>query len=591
VARLKPGVTMAQADQDVVTTAGALRDGFKEFGDDKLGLHVAPLHGDAVREIRPPLLALFAGVGFVLLIACVNVANLLLARAGVRQKEMALRAALGASRARIFRQLLIESLVLALLGGGAGLVLGSFAVGRLAALAPAGLLPAAPVSLDFGILAFAASITLAAGLLFGLWPALDGCRVDLVEALQQVGRGSATALRRRARSLLIVAEVALGFILLVGAGLLIRTFVEIQRVDPGFRAERLLTFEMGIPGNRYPNDEAGSNLVRRVEEALRALPGVEAVGGVSHLPLDDYANWYSGAAPKGSTEEQRHGLMADHRSTTPGYFRAVGATLVAGRLFDEMDERAKRPVVVIDEKLAKEAWPGEEAVGRTLEFEKITEGEFHPGSAEVIGVIRHIQHHALTRQVRGQIYIPFSQSARWHISFVVRAAGDPAALAGAVRRAVAGIDRQQAVAKLRPMTFYMDRAMAAARFTMVLASIFSALALVLAAIGLYGVVAYSVGQRVREFGIRLALGARAGEIQRQVVREGMTLALAGLGIGALGAVVLSRLLAAILFGVGPGDVITYAAAAALMPMVAAVACWLPARRVSALSPLAVLRAE
>ncbi len=591
VGRLRPAVTLAGASDDLSRVAAQLRGAFKEFADDRLGFTAVPLHRDSVREIRPPLVALLAGIGFVLLIACVNVANLLLARAGVRRKEMALRAALGASRVRIFRQLLIENLILAGLGGIAGLLLGTVSLGRMVALAPAGLLAGEPVRLDPGILAFTAAITLGAGLLFGVWPAVDASRVEPIDALQQIGRATATTLHRRTRAVLVVSEVALGFVLLVGAGLLIRTFVAVRRVDPGFRAAHLLTFEIGIPGKRYPNDAAGTNLVRRVEEALRALPGVVSVGGVSHLPLDDYANWYSGCAPEGADEERKHGLMADHRSATPGYFDAVGATLVAGRLFDAADEEARRHVVVVDERLAREAWPGQDPVGKKLEFESITEGEFHPGSAEVVGVVRHIQHHALTRQVRGQIYIPFSQSVRWHISFVVRASGDPLTLGSAVRRALAQIDKDQAVAKLRPMTFYLEKAMAATRFTMVLASLFSALALGLAAIGLYGVVAYSVGQRAHEFGIRLALGARAGEIRWQVVREAMTLTLAGLALGAFGAIGISRVLASILFGVGPGDVATYALAAALLPAVALLACWLSTRRIASFSPLAILRAE
>jgi predicted permease len=409
--------------------------------------------------------------------------------------------------------------------------------------------------------------------------------------LQESGHAAATAIRARGRALLVVSEVALGFVLLVGAGLMIRSFVEVLRVDPGFRAEGLLAFEMDLPGSRYPDDAQRVQLVRQVEENLRALPGVESVGSISHLPLDDYPNWYSPYAPEGASEEQKRGLIADHRTATPEYFRAVGAQLVAGRLFTPLDEEAKRAVVVIDERAAQEAWPDEDAVGKKLTCEHITQGRFAQGPAEVIGVIRHIQHHALTRQVRGQIYIPLSQSVRWHTSVAVRASGDPLSLAPAVRSKIRELDKDLAISKLRPMTFYLDRALAATRFTMVLAALFGGLALLLAALGIYGVVAYSANQRMREFGIRMALGAHARDIRRQVLREGLALSLAGLLLGALGALALGRFLQALLFGVTATDLATYLACAVVLPAVALLACWLPARRAARRDPLAILRTE
>ncbi|MGH9861143.1 MAG: ADOP family duplicated permease [Candidatus Acidiferrales bacterium] len=591
VGRLSGGVTVAQASEEASAIAAQLRGEFTPFARGGLGLSVVPLHGDAVREARPALLVLFGGIAVVLLIACVNVANLLLARSSARQKEMALRAALGASRGRLFRQLLMESAVLAAVGGAAGIVVGWITLPRLVALAPAGLLPAGTVAMDAGILAFAAVVTLGAGLLFGIAPAFGGSRVNPLAALQSAGHGSAPALRRGSRSALVVSEIALGFVLLVGAGLLIRTFIAVQQVDPGFRAGGLLTFEMDLPWGRYHGDVPRLNRVRQMEEALRALPGVESAGGISHLPLDDYPNWYSTYARAEEADDQQVKRMADHRSATPQYFRAAGAQLVAGRFFDAVDEGAQRPAVVIDEIVAREAWPGQDPLGRKIVSQRLAEGRFIQGAGEVVGVIRHIQHHALTRQVRGQIYIPFSQSVRWHISFLVRTTGDPAALAGAVRGAIAKIDKDLAIAKLRPMTFYLDRAMAASRFTMLLGAVFGGLALLLAAIGIYGVMAYTVNQRNREFGIRMALGAHPGEIQRQVVSEGMRLALAGLALGVAGAVMLGRLLDALLFGVNAADPATYAAAALILPAVALAACWLPARRAARRDPLAVLRAE
>ncbi len=591
VGRLKPAVTLSVVDAEVDAIASDLRRGFSEFANDELHLHTVPLHDDAVREVRPALLALLAGIAMVLLIACVNVAGLLLARSSLRRKEIALRAALGASRGRVFRQVLLESLALAAAGGATGVVVAWLALQRLTALAPPGVLLQGTLRLDWGMLGFAAVVTLSAGILFGIAPALQASRVNLLEALQEAGRAAATVMRGRARAVLVVAEVAMGFVLLVGAGLMARTFVEVLRVDPGFRTAGLLTFEMDLPLGRYPDDELRVRLVRDVEERLRALPGVELVGSISHLPLDDYANWYGPYFPEGASDEQKRGLMADHRTATPEYFQAIGAQFIAGRTFTALDEEARRPVVVIDQRVAREAWPDQDPIGQKLVCEHITQGNFAPGPAEVVGVIRHIQHHALTRQVRGQIYIPLSQSVRWHTSVVVRTAGDPLTLAPAVRGEIAKLDKDLAISKLRPMGFYLDRARAASRFTMLLAAVFGALALLLAALGIYGVVAYSANQRTREFGIRMALGARPRDVRGQVLREGITLALGGLLLGAAGAMLVGRFLQALLFGVTANDLPTYLACAVILPAIALLACWLPANRAARRDPLTVLRAE
>jgi predicted permease len=590
VARLKPGVTLAQAREDAATVGADLRREFTEYDSDAIGFNLVPMHNDSVREIRPALLAVFGGVALVLTIACVNVANLMLARAGARRKEIALRAAIGASRGRIMRQMLIESMTLALAGGAAGLLVGWWSLQQLSALAPPGLFEPGSLRMDPVILAFTAIVTLGCGLLFGMAPATEALRVRLADALQGIGRGTSSALRSRSRAALIVFEFAVGFVLLVGAGLMIRTFVETTRIDPGFRAEGLLSFEMDLPGRRYPSDQKRTQLVQNVEEALRALPGVSSVGGVSHLPLDDYPNWYGPVAPEGASETDTV-LMADHRAVTPGYLPSVGARLVAGRYFNALDESSGRGVVVIDERLALEAFPGQDPVGRKLMHERVVERGFESGASEVVGVIRHVQHHALTRQVRAQVYIPFGQSVRWHISMVVRTAGDPAALTSVVRGALAGVDKNLAISKARPMTFYLDRALAATRFTMVLATLFGALALILAAVGTYGVVAYSVTQRTREFGVRLALGARPLDIVRQVMSEGMRLACLGMVIGVAGAFALGRVLTSLLFGVAPTDLPTFALAALVMPLAALAACWLPARRAAGHDPLVALRVE
>jgi putative ABC transport system permease protein len=591
VARLKPGTSLAAASDEVAAIGKQLSSEFSELGKDGVGLRAVALRGDTVRDIRPALLALFVGVGLVLLIACVNIANLLLARGGARRNEMAVRAALGASRGRLVRQLLLENLVLAVIGGLAGVGLGGLGLDKLQALAPAGVLPPQPLVLDRAILAFAALATLLSGALFGMAPALAASRVDLAEAMK-AGAPGATPRRRRSRAILIVGEIALGFVLLVGAGLMIRTFVAVAAVDPGMREDGVLTFEVSLPGRRYGGAKARQTFARSLERRLSAVPGVEAVGAVSHLPLDDYPNWYSPYAPAGASLERKRQLMADHRATTPGFLPALGAKLVAGRFFDALDEEAGRAVVVIDEQPAAEAWPGEDPIGKRLQHERmLPDGEFGELTSEVIGVVHHIHQHALTRMPRGQIYIPYAATAREHLSFVVRAAGDPTALAGSVRAAVAGVDAELAVAKVRPLAEYLERAMRPARFTMVLATLFAGLALVLAAVGIYGVVATTVGERRRELGVRLVLGATPRELCAQVLREELKLALLGLGLGAAGALVATRLLAGLLFGVAPVDPATFLVATLLLPATALLASWLPARRAAQGDPMAALRIE
>jgi putative ABC transport system permease protein len=452
-------------------------------------------------------------------------------------------------------------------------------------------LPPEPLVLDRTILAFAALVTLASAALFGMAPALSASRVDLAEAMK-AGAAGATPRRRRSRAALIVGEMALGFILLVGAGLMIRTFVAVAAVDPGMRDRGVLTFEISLPGRRYGEAGARTTFARSLEARLAALPGVEAVGAVSHLPLDDYPNWYSPYAPEGASLERKRQLMADHRAATPGYLAALGATLVAGRFFDALDEKAERPVVVIDERLAAEAWPGEDPIGKRLEHERmLPDGDFGALTSEVVGVVRHIHQQALTRMPRGQIYIPYASTAREHLSFVVRAAGDPSGLAGPVRAAVAGTDADLAVAKLRPLADYLERALRPARFTMVLATLFAGLALVLAAVGIYGVVATTVGERRRELGVRLVLGATPGGLCAQVLREELKLALLGLGLGAAGALGAARLLGGLVFGVDPVDPVTFFVAALLLPATALLASWLPARRAAKGDPMAALRIE
>jgi predicted permease len=591
LARMGTGVTIDEAQREATAIAGQLRGEFGEFGQDGLELEVLPLHQDAVRSARPTLLALFAGVGLVLLIACVNVANLLLARASYRRKEIAIRTALGATRGRVTRQLAAESLLLAGLGGVLGLAVGRWGLSLLLGLRPSGLVLAEAVPLDLHVLGFALGVSLLTGLLFGLAPGVFSSRVDPGSALQESSRGSTAAGRQRFRSALVVSEVALGFVLLIGAGLMVRTLSALQKVNPGFRAAGVLTFEVNLPRARYPTDVERRRFARAFGEKLAQLPVVEAQGAISHLPLDDFPNWYSPYAPVGVPEQQSRGLLADHRTATAGYLHAMGAELLEGRMFDERDDEGQRNIAIVDDLLAQKHWPGESAVGKRIRHEFYDNGRFLPREAEVVGVIRHIRHHGLQIQLREQVYVPYPQSARPRLSFAVRTSQDPLSILPSVGRALHELDKDLALSKARPMEWYLHRATTASRFTTILASLFGGLALVLALVGIFGVVSYSVGQRKPEIAVRMALGARPTDVLAMVVREGVGLTLAGLLVGLGGALYLTRYVDSLLYGVSHLDPATYAAVLLLLPLCAAVASGIPANRAARVNPVTSLQAQ
>ncbi len=592
VGRLKPDVSIEQAQAEMPGIAEQLREQYQEYASENLKLEIVPLHGDAVRDVRPALLALLVGAALVLLIACVNVANLLLARARVRQQEMAVRAALGASRARIVRQLLSESLLLGVLGGALGLGIGWWGLRVLLRLLPDSLARVGSVQLNWTVLMFVTAVSLASALLFGLAPALAIRKVNLTETLK--ARGETSPGKQRAHALLIVSEIALGVVLLIGAGLMLRTLAQIQKVDPGFNVERAaqaLTFEIN-PTTAVRSSPELINFVAQLSDKLTGLPGVEAVGAISHLPLDDYPNWYSPYARDGMTEAEKKGLMADHRAITPGYFQAIGATLLAGRGFDAQDRVDTRAVVVVDDLLARQTWPNESAIGKMIECESFQpNGNFAQRKAEIVGVVKHIRHHSLTKEVRGQIYIPYTQSAREHLSYVLKANGDAKALVTPARQSLNALRENLALSKVRLFSEYTTKALVPARFIALLASIFGALALLLAMIGIYGVVSYLVNQRTREIGVRMALGAQSRDVLALIVKHGMRPALAGIALGLVGAFALTRFIAGLLFGVRALDPLTFGGAAILLLLVALLACWIPARRAPKVDPMLTLRCE
>jgi predicted permease len=585
VGRMKPGVTVAQGKSEIDGIAAQISKEFSEYGSAGRRYDTVGLHSDGVREIRPVLLALFGGVAILLLITCVNVAGLLAARAAARRHEIALRIALGAGRQRLFRQCLAEGLVLAALGACAGVVVARGLLAALFAARPESLQRIAAAKIDPRVLAFTGGTAILWGLLLSLAPLAEVLRTAPILNLKRGGHPTSS----RTRAVLVAVQIALGVVLVVGAGLVARTFSRIAGVDPGFRSARTLSFRLALPDSRYATPESFNAFSRRFEEGLKTLPGVEAAAAVSHLPFDHIPNWGGPYLSKPAADDTS-APMADYRAVSPGFFGAVGARLVAGRDFTQSDDERSRTVVIVDERLARLAWPNESALGKVLRLDPPSNG--HPTEpATVVGVVRHMRQQSLLEEVREQIYFPQRQIRRNPVAYVVRANGDPAALAAPIRRLLAELDPELPISEVRPLEEYLTDARGARRFTMILAAAFASAALLLSAIGLYGLVTYSVAQRRREFGVRLALGALPKQVRALVVRQGARVAVAGLAFGIPAAILIARLLRSQLFGVGPGDPLTYAVAIALLAAAAVSASWFAARRASSANAIEALRAE
>src|SRR5438067_4540454 len=582
VGRLRPGsnIARAQAEADSIATQITSFDG--NSGISNFRLYVYSLQAEDVREVRGTLLFLFGGVALVLLIGCTNVANLLMARATQRLRETTVRVALGASRGRLVRQLLTESLLLGFLGAVLALGIGWAAVRAILAVRPPSLANLGEVQLDLRVLAFTFAVAIVTSALFGLAPMITVNRFDLVQNLKEATRPAGWT-GRRWNSVLVSAEVALGFVLLIGTGLLMRTFVNILRVDPGFRAENVFTFQLPPPNYE---------MLRQLQQNLRALPGVESVSAVSHIPLEDTANWYDYYWKQGTPTELRSTVYADHRSILPGYFSTIGATLLHGRDFMEADNAAHEHVIIIDDLLAHELWPDGDAIGKKLNISDSPSGpyQFQRDWAVVVGVVRHIQCHSLTAIVRPQIYVPFQLAPR-PMAIVIRTAGNVSGLTDAARKQVALLNKNMPVSRVAPLTDYVERARSESRFASLLAISLSAIALLLACIGIYGVLSYSVAQRTSEIGVRMAIGARRVDIMRMVLADGFASVLLGLTGGFLLSLVLTPLLAGLLFGVKPGNPANYVLIVAIVLLVSALASFLPAQRAMQIDPLTALRHE
>lgn len=588
--RMKDGVTLAQAQTEMDSFAARLQAEHLVHKTSNLRIRAVPLHHDIVKKVRPVLIMLFAAVGLVLLIACGNVVNLLLARAKVREGEMAVRSALGATRGRLIRQMLTECALLVAMGGGFGLLVAAGGLSGLAVLRPANLPRMEGVGLDGATLVFTTAACFLTVLLAGLIPALGSSRAPLEPVLRESGRNAPGSGARVIRGGLIIGEVALTLVLLVSVGLLLRSFVSLQGVHPGFEDENVLTFGLTIPGARYPTPDDRINFYQELERGLRTLPGVEAVATISRLPLTG-AGSQNPYAYDDATAANWESVTADARIVSPGYFEAMGIPLIAGRFFDSRDTLDTSLVVVIDEMLARKSWPGEDPVGRILQLPVFREGKVFREWLRVIGVVGHTRNHDLTREVREQVYYPLEQRPLRRMSIVVRTTGIPTSLVGEVRETVREMDKGLPLTDLRPMSDYLADARGQARFTLTLIFTFGGIALVLACVGLYGVVSYSVTQRTHELGIRMALGAERRDIFQLIVGQGLTLVGGGLFLGVGASFVATRGLQSLLFGVSAADPLSFWVAGLLLAGVALTACVLPAWRATKVDPMVALRYE
>ena len=590
VGRMKPGVRSSDAQQEIASLGAQIGREHADYGRSGLTLYGVGLHADGVREIRPTLLALFAGVAILLVVACVNVASLLVARAAARGRETAVRVALGAGAGRLFRQYATEGLVLGVLGGLAGILVGRACLAILIALRPAALSRIESASIDPTVMAFTAGVALTWGFLLSLAPLAELRRTNVSANLQHGDRGgSAAGLQYRTRAVLVVCQLALSVVLLVGAGLLIRAFMQLQRADPGFSSDGIITFRLSLSGQRFRAREALNAFSTEFRSRLAALPGVTGVGAISHIPYDDLPNWGTPYLRDGDTDLDNAGT-ADTRAITPGFFETVGAKMIEGRFFTEADDAKALPVTIVDERLAERMWPGESALGKRLICDPFTTGKPQV-AVTVVGVVHHLRHRRPTENVREQLYFPVMQAPRNPMAYVVRSAADAAALTPQIRQTLTALDLRAPIYDVRPLSAYVGSARAARRFTMILATAFAAAALILAGIGVYGVTAYAVTLRRREFGVRLALGASRSQVVQLVMREGVRLASVGLLIGLVGAAFAAGLLRTQLYGVTPADPISYVVAVPTLAAAVVLAVWLPARRATRVNPLDSLRSE
>jgi putative ABC transport system permease protein len=588
IARLKPGVSLAQAQSQMDGIAAGLE---KEFpaADTDWGVNLVPLHEQSVGGIRPALLILLGAVGFVLLIACANVANLQLARATSRHREMALRAALGASRGRIARQLLTESMLIAVAGGAAGVLLANWVIAILLSMAPRSLSELQTVHLDLRVLAFTAALVLFTGILFGIAPALDAMRRDVNESLKEEGRSAGQSARgNRLRRIFIVAETALALVLLIGAGLLIRSFSRLQAVSPGFDPHNLLTMKLDLPNSKYHEDVQRIAFFRQLLDRVWVLPGVESASGNQALPftgLGARTGFTIVGRPVPPAMSDRP--TVDVRVVEPGYFRTMRIPLLRGRFFNEREETEESHVVIVSETMARENWPNQDPIGQQVVIDMKDKNV----PSTIIGVVGAVKHEGLDATPIAMSYWPHPELTYSQMTLTIRTTGDPMHLSLAVQQQVREIDKDLPVSQIRTMEQWMADSTSQARFNTLLLATFAGVALLLAVVGIYGVMAYSVTQRTREFGIRMALGAQIADVLRLVTREGFSLALVGVALGLVLSLAMTQLLRSLLFQVSALDPWVFGGVAAMLSIVALAACLIPARRATHVDPIVALRYE
>jgi len=591
VARLKPGVTRRQAQAEMDAIAARLLQQYPRTNTDQ-GVALVQLHEEFAGAIRKPLLILMGVVGFVLLIACANLTNLLLARATQRASELTIRAALGASRMRLIRQLLTESVLLALSGGAVGALLAIWGVDLLETLVPENLAQARGVVMDWRVFGFSGAVSLLTGVLFGLAPALQISKLNLTEALKEGGRsGAGSGSRGRLRGALVIGEIALSLVLLTGAGLMIKSFYRLTGVDTGFQPDKSLTMRMHLSGEKYGDSVKRRTFYDHMLQQVQSIPGVQSAGVITQLPLTTQGLSFTFSLEGQPPTPASNLPLAVFRVISQDYFRAMGVPLLRGRSFTPQDSADAQAVVVINRTMAERFWPGQEALGKRF---KIGASDNPNPLMMVVGVVGDVRQSSLDQTLKPEIYVSHLQDRRFFAiprDLVVRTTGDPLAMAAAVRAEIWELDKELPLYQVRTMEQILSASVVGQRFNMLLLTVFAALALLLAAVGIYGLMSYATAQRAREIGVRLALGARASDVLRLVMKQGLILTVSGVAIGLAGAFALTRLMTGLLFGVSATDPSTFTLIAALLTLVALAACWIPARRAARVDPMVALRCE
>ncbi len=588
IARLKPGTTVEQARAEMTTITERLE---QQYPDTNSGWRaiVMPLHERFVGDIRPALMVLLGAVCFLLLIACANVANLLLARSTARQKEIAIRTALGAHRGRIIRQLLTESVMLSLTGGALGLLFAFWGVGVLTSLSPGSIPRVSEIGVDSRVLVFTLGVALLTGIIFGLLPALQASNPNLNETLKEGGRSSVEGTRGgRLRSVLAATEVALALVLLIGAGLMARSFLRLQDVNPGFDAQRVLTVGLFLPSTKYKEGPLVVAFYKELLSKVESLPGAISAGAIDTLPLDVGGN-VLGFVIEGRPPQQPGDDTpdAEHRVVSEDYFRTMGIPLLRGRLFEGQDGPNAPQAIVINETMAKRYFPGEDPLGKRINLGDPQENPW----LTIVGIVRDTRHEALSAEPYSQMYAVHTQAPRRSLALVVRTSGDPMSLVSAIRSRIADMDRDLPLSNMRTMDQILSESILRPRFNMLLITIFAVVAMVLASVGIYGVISYSVSQRTHEIGVRIALGAQPRDIFKMVVGQGLKLAVTGVGAGLVAAFALTRVMVSLLYGVEATDPVTFAAIAAALTSIVIMASYIPARRATKVDPMISLRYE